>query len=128
MIEGIFVNIPVCEVLKLSRKFFEGIGFTVLEKFTGPNSVCLILEDKIKIMLTEKNQFELMLGKPAADKKSSEVLISLTCDSKESVKEITEKALGLGARKVNEFEENEFMYSWAFEDPDGHLWDLHYFK
>ena len=127
MIEGIFVNIPVFST-GISRKFFEGIGFTVLEKFTGPNSVCLILEDKIKIMLTEKNQFELMLGKPAADRKSSEALISLTCDSKESVKTITEKAIELGARKVNEFEENEHMFSWAFEDLDGHLWDLHHFK
>ena len=127
MIEGIFVNIPVLRT-EISRKFFEGIGFTVLEKFTGPNSVCLILEDKIKIMLTEKNQFELMLGKPVTDRKSSEVLISLTCDSKESVKAITEKAIELGARKVNEFEENEHMFSWAFEDLDGHLWDLHHFK
>ena len=127
MINGIFVNIPVRNIQK-SRNFFESIGFSIFEKYTGPSSVCLILQENIKIMLTEKSQFELMLGKPAADTKTSEALISLTCDSAEIVKSISEKAFELGARKVNDFEENEYMFSWAFEDPDGHLWDLHCFK
>ena len=127
MFTGIFVNVPVNDVAK-SRKFFEQIGFEVLEKYTGPKSVCLKLSENIQVMLTEKSQFELMLGKPAADRSTSEALISLSCDSAETVRQITEKALSLGARKVNDFEENEFMYSWAFEDLDGHLWDLHCFK
>ena len=127
MIKGIFVNVPVSDVQK-SREFFEGIGFKVLERFTGPHSVCLLLHDDIKIMLSDKNQFEMMLGKPAADSRTSEVLISLTCDSAENIKLITEKALARGAKKVNDFDENEHMYSWAFEDLDGHLWDLHCFK
>ena len=127
MLTGIFVNVPVNDVAK-SRKFFEQIGFEVLEKYTGPKSVCLKLSENIQVMLTEKSQFELMLGKPAADRSTSEALISLSCDSAETVRQITEKALSLGARKVNDFEENEFMYSWAFEDLDGHLWDLHCFK
>ena len=127
MFTGIFVNVPVNDVAK-SRKFFEQIGFEVLEKYTGPKSVCLKLSENIQVMLTEKSQFELMLGKPAADRSTSEALISLSCDSAETVRQITEKALSFGARKVNDFEENEFMYSWAFEDLDGHLWDLHCFK
>ena len=127
MISGIFVNIPVRDVQK-SRNFFESIGFSIFEKFTGPSSVCLVLQENIKIMLTEKSQFELMLGKPAADSTTAEVLISLTCDSSEVIKSITGKAIELGARQVNEFEENEYMFSWAFEDLDGHLWDLHCFK
>ena len=127
MFEGIFVNVPVSDVNK-SRGFFEAIGFTVLKKYTGPKSACLGLAETIKIMLTERNQFEQMLGKPVADKKTSEVLISLTCKTEEEVKTITEKALFQGARRINDFEENEFMYSWAFEDLDGHLWDLHCFK
>ena len=127
MLTGIFVNVPVNDVAK-SRKFFEQIGFEVLEKYTGPKSVCLKLSENIQVMLTEKSQFELMLGKPATDRSTSEALISLSCDSAETVRQITEKALSLGARKVNDFEENEFMYSWAFEDLDGHLWDLHCFK
>ena len=127
MINGIFINIPVRDVQK-SRNFFESLGFSVFEKYTGLSSVCLMLQENIKIMLTEKSQFELMLGKPAADTKTSEALISLTCDSSEVIKSITEKAIELGARQVNEFEENEYMFSWAFEDLDGHLWDLHCFK
>jgi len=79
-------------------------------------------------MLTAKEQFEAMMTKPAADRSTSEVLISLTCDSPEAVRSIAEKAFDRGARKINDFEENEFMHSWAFEDLDGHVWDLHCFK
>jgi predicted lactoylglutathione lyase len=37
---------------------------------------------------------------------------------------MTEMALSLGARKLNEPEDHGFMFSWGFEDLDGHLWDL----
>jgi predicted lactoylglutathione lyase len=37
---------------------------------------------------------------------------------------MTEKALSLGARKMNDPEDHGFMFSWGFEDLDGHLWDL----
>lgn len=29
-----------------------------------------------------------------------------------------------GARKISEPEDIGFMYSWNFEDLDGHIWDL----
>ena len=127
MIQGIFINVPVGDIKK-SRKFFEAIGFKVSDKYTGPSSVCLGLADTVKVMLSDRNQFEKMLGKPAADPKTSEVLITLTCSTAVEVKTITEKALSQGARRINDFEENEFMYSWAFEDLNRHLWDLHCFK
>ena len=60
MIEGIFVNVPVNDLQK-SRDFFEGIGFKVLDKYTGQHSVCLGLDENIRIMLTQINQFELRL-------------------------------------------------------------------
>ena len=63
-----------------------------------------------------------------ADKSSSEVILSLACESEAEVRRIAEKAFELGARKVNESEDNEFMFSWAFEDLDGHLWDLFWMK
>jgi len=126
-VTGIYINIPVTDVAK-SREFFEGIGFSVFEPYSGPANICLELNQKIRIMLTAKEQFEAMMAKPAADKRTSEVLISLTCDTPEAVKSIAEKALALGARKINDFEENEFMHTWGFEDLDGHVWDLHCFK
>ena len=50
--------------------------------------------------------------------------ILIPCKTEEEVKTITEKALFQGARRINDFEENEFMYSWAFEDLDGHIWEM----
>ena len=46
----------------------------------------------------------------------------------ELVSELSQKAFALGARKVGDLEENEFMVSWGFEDLDGHLWDLFWFR
>ena len=46
------------------------------------------------------------------------------CASPDEVRTIAEKAFELGARRVNDPEDHGFMFSWAFEDLDGHLWDL----
>ena len=37
---------------------------------------------------------------------------------------VAEKAFELGAKRVNDPEDHGFMFSWAFEDLDGHSWDL----
>ena len=44
--------------------------------------------------------------------------------STEQVRELSEKAFALGAKQINEPDDKGFMFSWGFEDLDGHLWDL----
>lgn len=84
----------------------------------------MIVNDTVYVMLLEKAKFQAFIDKPIADSKTNEAILAFACDSPDEVKSLTEKALANGARKINEPEDHGFMFSWGFEDLDGHLWDL----
>lgn len=123
MAQSIFINMPVAD-LPNSVEFFKALGFSVKEQFTGENNACMQVGENIFAMLTRKEQFSKMIDKPVADKGTSEVLISVGLKSADEVRRVTEAALGKGARRISEPEDIGFMFSWGFEDLDGHIWDL----
>jgi predicted lactoylglutathione lyase len=123
VIDSIFLNMPVSNVAK-SMEFFKNLGFEFNPQFTGEDSACLIIGENKYAMLNNREKFANFIDKPIADSKTSEVIISLGCKSKEIVDSICEKALSQGARRIGNPEDQGFMYSWNFEDLDGHLWDL----
>ena len=84
----------------------------------------MIVGDNIFVMLLEHAKFESFIEKKIASRDTTEAILALSCDSAEEVKTLTEKALAMGARKLNEPEDMGFMFSWGFEDLDGHLWDV----
>jgi predicted lactoylglutathione lyase len=84
----------------------------------------MIVGPNIYVMLVEETKFKGFIDKPIADRKTSEAIISLSCGSKDEVLRIAEAAFAQGGRKINEQEDHGFMFSWSFEDLDGHLWDL----
>ena len=118
-----FLNLPV-ENLARSVAFFGELGFTFNPQFTDDTSTCMIISDSNFAMLLERDKFAGFIDKPIAPSTTSEVIVGLSCESREQVTEITQKALDRGARKVNEPDDIGFMFSWGFEDLDGHLWDL----
>jgi predicted lactoylglutathione lyase len=123
MISGIYINMSVTD-LERSRNFFTGLGLTFNPQFTNDHGACLLVSPNISVMLVNESKFQELAKKPIAHRSSAEMILSLECDSPDEIRKIAETAFGLGARRVNDFEENDFMVSWAFEDPDGHLWDL----
>ena len=123
MINTIFINMPVVD-LKKSTAFFKELGFSFYDPFTGEDSACMIIGEDKFAMLTSRPKFEQMIDKKVADKGTSEVLISLGCESADRVRHLSETAFAQGARKMNEAEDIGFMFSWGFEDLDGHIWDL----
>ena len=56
--------------------------------------------------------------------KSSEVLLCLAVDSREAVDEMVRNALAAGGTTYNEPQDHGFMYGHAFQDLDGHIWEL----
>jgi uncharacterized protein len=103
----IFVNLPVRD-LERSKAFFSRLGFGFNPQFTDEKAACMIVEDNISVMLLAEPFFKTFTSKPVADaKKSTEVLVCLSCGSKDGVDE-----------------DHGFMYLHAFEDPDGHTWEL----
>jgi predicted lactoylglutathione lyase len=53
-----------------------------------------------------------------------EVLISLSCESREEVDDLVAKALAAGGTTYDQPEDFGFMYTHSFVDPDGHGWGL----
>ena len=123
MINAIFLNLPIKDLEK-SVNFFAGLGFAFNQQFTSDESTCMIIGENMYAMLCTEERFQKFLSKPIADPESTEVLISLSCESKDEVTALAEKAFSLGGRKVNEPDDMGFMFSWGFEDLDGHVWDL----
>ena len=123
MITSIFINMPIAN-LKRSVDFFTGLGFTFNPQFTSEDTTCMLVGPNIFAMLLERDRFTGFIDKPVADTSSSEVILSLGCESPDEVRKLAEAAFALGARKVNEIDDKGFVISWGFEDLDGHLWDL----
>jgi predicted lactoylglutathione lyase len=123
MINSIFVNLPV-RSLSRSVDFFTAMGFTFNPQFTSDDSTCMLVGENIYAMLLEDERFKSFIDKPIADSSTTEVLVSLGLDSKEEVTKLAEAAFAAGARRYKESEDLGFMFSWGFEDLDGHIWEL----
>ena len=57
-------------------------------------------------------------------KKSTEVLVCLSLDSRKEVDETVSKAVAGGATTFTQPIDYGFMYSHSFQDLDGHIWEL----
>jgi predicted lactoylglutathione lyase len=123
MINSIFVNLPV-KSLKTSVDFFTALGFEFNPQFTSETSTCMLVGDNIYVMLLEHERFTGFIDKPMADPSTNEAILAFGLNSADEVRALSSKAHELGARKINEPEDLGFMFSWGFEDLDGHLWDL----
>jgi predicted lactoylglutathione lyase len=119
----IFVNLPVADLPK-AVAFYEAIGARVEPKFTNEQAACMVVSDTIFVMLLTHPFFQGFTTKRIADaRETCEVLIALSCDRRDAVDEMTDAALGAGGREAREPQDMGMMYSRAFEDPDGHIWE-----
>ena len=127
MATQIFVNLPVKNLDK-SVAFFTALGFKFNPQFTDENATCMIVsENNIYVMLLVESYFKTFTPKSIADaKKSTEVLLCLSCDSRAEVDELVAKAVAAGGSTPNAAKDHGFMYQHGFEDLDGHLWELAY--
>ena len=124
--DKIFVNLPVKD-LNQSVDFFSEIGFEFNPQFTDENATCMVISEHIFVMLLVEDFFQTFTKKEIANAtKSTEVIVSLSAESKEEVNEIVNKAREAGAEVSGEPMDHGFMYQWGFQDIDGHLWEVIY--
>lgn len=84
---------------------------------------------QIYVMLLVDDFFQTFTKKPVADAtKTTEVLVALSCESRAAVDETVAKALAAGGASAREPKDHGFMYEHAFQDPDGHIWELLYME
>ncbi|MBB3221126.1 VOC family protein [Pseudoduganella umbonata] len=125
MNKQIFVNLPVRELDK-SKAFFEALGYSFNPQFSNEKGACLVIaEGSIHAMLLTQAFFKTFIDKPLAQAtEATGVLICLSCESREEVDELVAKAIKAGGRVPRPPQDHGFMYSHAFEDLDGHAWEL----
>lgn len=124
MLREIFVNLPVKD-LNQSQTFFQALGLSFNPQFTNEKGACLEIAPNIYAMLLVEPFFQGFTQLPIADaKKTTEVLIALSCDSRAEVAELVAKAVAAGATTPNAPQDHGFMFQHGFADLDGHQWEV----
>jgi len=122
----IFVNLPVKNLNK-SIEFFTKLGYRFNPQFTDETATCMIVSEDIYVMLLTHDKFKTFTPNQICDAtKSTEVLVCLSCESREHIDELVRKAVAAGGKTYNQAQDHGFMYGHGYQDLDGHIWELIY--
>ncbi|MET3927670.1 VOC family protein [Devosia sp. 2618] len=124
MAANIFVNLPVAD-LESSKAFFGKLGYSFNAQFTDETATCMVVSDTIFFMLLTHPKFSQFTPLPIGDAKlSTQALYAMSRDSKAEVDTTLATALAAGGTEPRPVEDHGFMYSRAFADPDGHIFEI----
>ena len=124
MNKQIFLNVPVADLPK-SMAFFKALGYSHNPQFTDDTASCVVISDTISVMLLTHAKFRQFTPKAICDTTQAvEMLISLSCESRQEVDDLVAKAVAAGGSTYDKAEDFGFMYTHSFVDPDGHGWGL----
>jgi len=114
-----------CKNLPASKAFFEALGYSFNPQFTSDAGAGLVLGDNLYAMLLTEAFAQGFTTKPLVDAKAAtEVLVCLSCESRDEVDQLVAKALAAGGTVPRQPVDHGFMYGHGFEDLDGHIWEL----
>lgn len=123
MPQSIFVNIPVAD-LERSKAFYQAIGFSLNLNFADDTACCVVISDTIYLMILTHPRFEGFATLPRADtRKTTSVMLALSCDDRAAVDRVTEAAIAAGGTEPKAFDDHGFMYTRTFQDPDGNVFE-----
>ncbi|MEP6607947.1 MAG: VOC family protein [Burkholderiaceae bacterium] len=128
MTTQIFVNLAVRD-LNQSVEFFSALGFKFDPQFTDEKATCMIVGNDSFVMLLLESFFKTFTNKELCDaRRSTEVLVCLSCESRDKVDQMVKHAVAAGATTPMPSQNQGFMYQHGFQDLDGHLWELIYME
>lgn len=120
----IFLNLATTR-LDTSKKFFTELGYALNDDFSDDTTASIPLTDTVVLMLHTHQKYKEFTSKEIVDStKSSEILLALSAESREKVDELVEKAVAAGGSITGDPQDHGFMYGRAFNDPDGHTWEV----
>jgi hypothetical protein len=121
----IFVNLPVDD-LAAATSFYKAIGCEKNDMFSDHQAASMVWSDTITFQLLTRAYFGTFTSKAIADAHSNcEVLLALTCDSREEVDDTLSAGAAAGGKAdVRAVMDMGFMYNRAIQDPDGHVLEL----
>lgn len=120
----IFVNLPV-KNLAAATRFYKAIGCEQNMQFSNDQAAMMVWSDTISFMLLTHDYFGTFTSKRIADaQQTCQVLLALSRGSREDVDAITQAAAAAGGKAdVRPPQDMGFMYTRAFQDPDGHVFE-----
>ncbi len=118
------VNLPVKD-LEQSMGFFKALGYSFNKQFSDETGACMVISEENYAMLLTESKMQQFTPRPIADAATStEVIIALSCESREEVRRLVSAALTLGGSRVCESQDYGFMFQDGFQDLDGHIWEF----
>lgn len=123
MTKMIFVNLPVTELAR-ARAFYEALGFVNNAQFSDDSSACMVWSEAIHVMLLTRAKWQGFTSRPIPPAGMSEVMLAISCDSREAVDRMNEAAASHGGTAdVNPKQDLGFLFNRSLADPDGHVWE-----
>jgi predicted lactoylglutathione lyase len=123
MTKMIFVNLPVKD-LPASMAFYKALGFVNNPTFTDDTAACMVWSEAIMVMLLTHAKWSTFTKRPIPPSTSSEVMLAISCDSREAVDAMNKAAAANGGTPdINPRQDLGFMYNRNLADPDGHVWE-----
>lgn len=123
MTKMIFVNLPVTDLAR-AKAFYGALGFTNNAQFSDENSACMVWSETINVMLLSHAKWRGFTNRPIPPATSSEVMLAISCDSREAVDRMNDAAATHGGTSdINAKQDLGFLYNRNLADPDGHVWE-----
>lgn len=120
----IFVNLPAKD-LDATKAFWSKLGYSFNAQFTDETTASMPITDSIVAMFLSEARFKEFTHKNIADTATStSVLLCLSAESRAKVDETVDTALAAGATEPRAAQDYGTMYGRAFEDLDGHTWEI----
>ena len=105
--------------------FYQALGFENNQQFTDDMAACMVWSEAIFVMLLTHAKWKTFTSRPIPPSTSSEVMLALTCDSREVVDQLNAIATQHGGTAdINPCQDLGFMYNRNLADPDGHVWEM----
>jgi hypothetical protein len=123
MTKMIFVNLPVTDLAR-SEAFYKALGFTKNPQFSDEATACMVISDAIHVMLITQDRWRTFTKRPIPPATSSEVMLALSCESRDAVDAMNAAAAAHGGTAdINPLQDLGFLYNRNLADPDGHVWE-----
>ncbi|MEC9266962.1 MAG: lactoylglutathione lyase [Alphaproteobacteria bacterium] len=123
MTKMIFVNLPVTDLAR-SEAFYNALGFTKNPQFSDEATACMVISDAIHVMLITQDRWRTFTKRPIPPATSSEVMLALSCESRDAVDAMNAAAAAHGGTAdINPLQDLGFLYNRNLADPDGHVWE-----
>lgn len=123
----VFFNLAVKDLNK-TIGFFTKLGFKFNPQFTDQNATCMIIgKDSFAMLLVEKFFKGFIPDKEICDaRKNTETLIAISLGNRNEVDKMMALVIQAGGKEYRSAQDYGWMYGRAFEDLDGHIWELIY--